>query len=513
MLYLRGVTGEGARTNDTTGSRWARWRTWDPWVLVCALAALLVYLLRGFDDGLTRDMAVYAYGGQQVAEGVPPYAAILNRAGPLAHLVPGFGAWVARQVGVDDLLGMRVLLMLVAVAAVAAIYLAGRDLFRSRAAGLASAAALLCFEGFIRAAVQGPREKTTMVLFLSLALLAMVRQRWATAGAMIALGTLTWQPVAFPAIAGVSVAALLGAQEGRVAALVRIAVGGLIPTVITVVAYAAVGRLQLFVDCFYLINARYTNQASLVDRPLRLWNNIGWGYGWSVWVMYVGALTVVVAAAVSLARPSRYEPRSASLVGLGVTAVVCLLWSLVAFNTWADAFFLLPAAALGIGALAWLLRHWLPPRPLVAVTVAWALVATGFSAAYASTDGNHRLPLQRAEAELVMGLLPPGSELLCIGSPEPLVLLHRRNPVRLQLFGNGLVDYVDDTWPSGLRGYARWIERRAPAALVVGKRYQWLRPVLRRSYVRVGEGKFRWFIQRDVPRDTIEQLKELLPPR
>jgi hypothetical protein len=513
MLYGRGVTGAGAGTDETSGTRWARLRTGDPWVLVCALAALVVYLLRGFEDGLTRDMAVYAYGGQQVAEGVPPYAAILNRAGPLAHLVPGIGAWVAGQVGVDDLLGMRVLLMLVAVAAVATVYLVGRDLTRSRVAGLASAAALLCFEGFIRAAVQGPREKTTMVLFLSLALLAMVRQRWGTAGAMIALGTLTWQPVAFPAIAGVAVAALLGAQEGRVAALVRIAVGGLIPTIITVVAYAAVGRLQLFIDCFYLINARYTDQASLVDRPLPLWDNIRWGYGWSVWVMYLGALTVVVAAVVSLARRSRYEPRSASLVGLGVAAVVCLLWSLAAFNTWADAFFLLPVAAVGIGVLASLLRRWLPPRPVAAVTVAWALVATGFSAAYASTEGDHLLPLQRAEAELVMGVLPPGSELLCIESPAPLVLLQRRNAVRLQLFGNGLVDYVEDTWPGGVRGFARWIERRAPAALVVGKRHRWLRPVLRRSYVRVSEGNFLWFIRRDVPQDTIDQLTELLPPR
>ena len=78
--------------------------------------------------------------------------------------------------------------------------------------------------------------------------------------AFIALATLTWQPVFFAAAAGAAVAALLAERTGKLKALLLIAVGGLIPTAITVGAYVATGQLKLFVDDFLLINAEYTKQ-------------------------------------------------------------------------------------------------------------------------------------------------------------------------------------------------------------------------------------------------------------
>jgi hypothetical protein len=44
---------------------------------------------------------------QQVADGVPPYLGVLNRAGPLAHVLPGVAALVARLGGLDDVITMR----------------------------------------------------------------------------------------------------------------------------------------------------------------------------------------------------------------------------------------------------------------------------------------------------------------------------------------------------------------------------------------------------------------------
>ena len=61
--------------------------------------ALLTYALHGVNGMLTRDLAVYSYAGQQVADGVPPYVGILNRAGPLAHAIPAIGVWIARTAG------------------------------------------------------------------------------------------------------------------------------------------------------------------------------------------------------------------------------------------------------------------------------------------------------------------------------------------------------------------------------------------------------------------------------
>ena len=64
----------------------------DPLVLAVGLVALTVYSLHGVRGNLTRDVGLYAYAGQQVADGVPPYLGVLNRAGPLAHAIPGLGA-------------------------------------------------------------------------------------------------------------------------------------------------------------------------------------------------------------------------------------------------------------------------------------------------------------------------------------------------------------------------------------------------------------------------------------
>ena len=110
----------------------SRLRAVDPLVPVVAGVSLVVYVLHGFQGMLTRDLGIYSYAGQQVADGVPPYLGVLNRAGPLAHVLPGVGALVARLGGLDDVITMRVLFMLMATAAVCVSYLLGRDLFRSR---------------------------------------------------------------------------------------------------------------------------------------------------------------------------------------------------------------------------------------------------------------------------------------------------------------------------------------------------------------------------------------------
>lgn len=487
----------------------------DPLLGLSCLLALLVYLPHGFDGTLTRDLAVYAYGGQQFADGVAPYVAILNRAGPLAHLIPGVGAWVSQQVGVDDLLGMRVLLMLFAVASVGASYLLGRDAFRSRLAGLAAAAAMLCFKGFIIYATYGPREKTSMVFFVLVALLAMVHQRWATTGVFIALATLTWQPVFFAAIAGAVVAVLLGVRQGRIRALLRLAVGGLVPLAAFVVYYAVIGELKVFVDDFLIINARYTEQVSLVSSPGHILQGMQELYGWTLWVFVVGSLAQLAIAAYVLRGPARREPLQAAQIGMGVLFLVGVVWSLKAFNGWPDCFFMFPGAAVGIGGLAAAVARRLPLRVALLATSGWLVVATALSLVYSVDTRDDTLVEQRAGVDTVMGILPAGANIFSVEAPQPLVLTHQRNLSRLQLFGNGLEDYLQDTWPGGQAGYSQWIVEQHPTVIAVGTESDvppWLPPALDQGDYRDvgGTHGWRWWVSSDVGKPTLDRLRTAL---
>ena len=189
-------------------------------LLVVGAVSLVTFALHGLTGTLSRDLSVYTYAGQQVVDGHPPYLGILNRAGPLAHLAPALGVGIARIVGIDDLVGARLLFMAISVLCVCTAYLLGRDLFGSPLVGLVTAATFLSFQGFIEYASNGPREKTLMMLFILLALWAMVHRRWFAAGLCVSLATLTLQIGFFAAAPAVLVALLLAPGEGgRIRAL------------------------------------------------------------------------------------------------------------------------------------------------------------------------------------------------------------------------------------------------------------------------------------------------------
>lgn len=478
--------------------------------MVCGVSAV-VYALHGFAGKMPRDSAFYIYGGQLVAEGEPPYAELFNRAGPIAHLLPGAGVLGARLVGGDDIVGVRLVFMLITVACVAAAYLLGRDLFRSRVVGLAAAAAVLSFNSFNFYATQGPREKTFMALCLLGVLLALVHQRWATTGLLIALGTLTWQPMFFGAFAGTVVAVLLGVRTGKWRALLRVAVGGAVPVAVTVLGFLAVGHLRTFIDDFLLVNARYTRQA---DATLEgVWTTLQGGYDWSVWGLLVGLVAALVAGVVAAWSHWRdWTPAAATLVGSAVMLLVTTYWTMGSYNAWPDSMVFVPFAAVGVGAVAASVRRYLPTPAAIAVVAVWFVGATSMAAHYSITDRNDELDRHRRLVADMMRVLPPDARLASVQAPLPLVLTDQRNPSRFQIFGLGVQDYIDDTWPGGIRGYGRWLVRQEPTAIVLqsGHSPPWLMAAMKGEYVRVGEALgITWFVDLDLG-DRVEQARQVV---
>jgi hypothetical protein len=409
---------------------------------------------------------------------------------------------------------MRVLFLFLTVACVGVAYLLGRDVFRSRAAGLASAAALLSFHGVITYATYGPREKTALLLFVLCALLAIARQRWATTGFFIALATLTWQPVLLPALGGALVAVALGLRTGRPAALLRVVVGGLVPALVTIGMYAAAGALQVFWDDFLLINLHYTDQVSLSDEPGKVWDFMLVGYGWSIWVFLVGSAAVLGQCLVALVRRSgRREPATAALAAAATVLVLGTLWSFQAFNGWPDNFFALPSAVLGIGGLAATVRDRVSPRAARMAVAGWVAAATALSLAFSIGERDDRLDEQRADVAAAMRLLPSDTRILSVAAPQPLVLAHERNLSRLQIFSNGILPYLDDTWAGGREGYARWIARRSPAVIASGGYHlpDWLASTMDASYQCVGRSPgWFWYVRTDLGAPTLRELGAVL---
>ncbi len=480
-----------------------------------ALVACVVFLLRGFDAVLSRDLALYAYAGQQVADGVPPYVGVMNRSGPLAHLVPGAGAWVGDLLGLDDLFAMRALLLLVSVAAVWATYVLGREVFGSRPVGAATALFVAMMPPFVLYAVGGPRDKTTMMLFLILTLVAAARGRWGWAGACLALATLTWQPVFLPGAATVAVAALLTPGR-RVLALLRVAVAGAVTTLVFVAGFAIAGALPEALDGFIRIHLTATYQPGFDDDPEAVWEALREAYDFATYPFAVGLVALPIATLPSawrLARRRTPDPQRAGDVAL-VAAVAGelagLAWSWRTFNGWADALVLAPFAALGLACVLALVLHALPRRAGAGVAAVACLGLLAGGLGYSLDDHDPVLRAQRAEVAQVLDILPDAT-MVSIEAPQPLVLAHLVNPTPHQMFRLGLETYVDDTWPGGLAGYADWVSRTRPTIVAVGggARYDWLMPTLDAHYVEIGTTTgWYWFVDRDLDPATVRRLED-----
>ena len=490
-------------------------RRFDPVGPLVAVAALVLFALHRFEGLLSRDLALYSYAGQQVADGVPPYEGVMNRSGPLAHLVPGLGAALARlaggDTGADDLLGQRVLFLVLSALCVWVAYLLGRDLYDgSRSAGLSAAALLVCIPAVITYATGGPREKTTMMLLLELALLAAVHRRWWWAGAFVALTTLTWQPVFFPALAAVVLAAALTPRGSRWRSLAAIVGGGGVATALMVLYFVLVGAVDDFLDGFVRIHLAYTYQPGLYDDLENQWEGIVEGFGRSLDFVLAGLVLLVLLAPLELAlRRRRTSEQARTRVAFAVATVVGVAWSWRVFNGYADALMLVPFAALGLAGLVSLVATYATWRAAAVLATAWVLVAGYLGQDWARNEGERMLPKQEEEVAAAFAVLPDGATVISIEAPQVLVLTGRTNPTQHQMFRLGLEEYVDDTWPGGLAGYAGYIRDEAPTVVTVGPgaRYDWLLAGLGDDYTQVGSSHgWWWFARTDLGQETLDEL-------
>ncbi len=482
---------------------------------VVAIASATVFLLHGFDGALSRDLGVFVYGGEHVARGIPPYVGIFNTVGPLADAVPGLAIWAGNVVGADPVLAARMVFMVLSVGCCVLTYVLARDVFHSRPAGMVAAAVFLTFEEFIQLASGGPREKTTMLLFLLAALVLVGRRRWLAAGICTALATLAWQPSLAVAVAAAIATAVTGeAGADRARSLGRFLIGGMIPSVIALAAFTSAGALATAFAGFVSVNVLYTHQPSFFSAPSDTLAILWRGYHVSLVVFAFGIAALIGLGAIRVGRSRRDRGATAlppaGLVPLTVAGLVGLGWSLFAINGSPDLFELLPFAAIGVAGVTLALVHRLPRAVALPLMASVVVAALTFAGVESTTSRSNELVQQRADVAAVLGAAPPGSRVLSINASEVLAIAQRDNPTGYQIFDAATDRYLRHTSTGGVTGYARYISRTRPTLIAVDRddASRWPIAVLDHGYRRAGTfSSWAWYVSRNAGHPTWEAVR------
>jgi 4-amino-4-deoxy-L-arabinose transferase-like glycosyltransferase len=445
---------------------------WIGLLLTLALAAGLFTRLN-IDDRLSRDEAVWVYGAQQMLDGVPYYKSIFDAKTPLGPMIASVGVEGARIVGGSDVHGARILFLLFACAAVAAIYELALALWGSVLAALAGAVAFLAFQGFALDAIGGPDAKTPGIAFAVFSMLLLVRRRWLWGGALGALAFLCWQPLGIYMPVAVLAALAISDRGQRRAAAARAALGALVPVAATFAYFALAHALSPFVDAafrFPLEGLQRTPQT--VGQRVGLISDVVdlHYYALHGWLFWGGLLALAVAFAVALVRPAgRSRLRDPLLWVVALTLIPLVLFTLHDFESYPDVFPLLPYSALGAAALASAVMRVRRARAGAAAVLVATAVLAGFMWQRYATTGHSAVPLsaQQVRADTIERLLGPSGRLYAIGDPTPLVLTHRRNPDSYIYLGSGVLQWKLDRSRGGLSGWLASIRAFDPGVIVL----------------------------------------------
>jgi hypothetical protein len=428
--------------------RFTRGIAWAGAVLALAVAVAL-FTRFSFDDTMRRDEAIYAYGGQQLAAGVPLYRGIFDPKTPVAQALAGAAAALAPGRGFADVHAIRVAFFVAACLSVVAVYWLGLVLWGSPLAALLGATVFASFRSFALDAVGGPDAKTPGILFAVVALALLVRRRWFWDALAGSLAALVWQPFAVYPLVAVGAAFAVARWRG-----VRDALAG---AALPFVAFAAwlwgAGALPAAVEATvtYPLHGVERVPETLGERIAHIAGEVWFGYGLTGLLLAAGLLALLVVV------------RRAWVVA--ATLLPLVVFSLHDFQGTADAYPFLPYAAVGVaGACALLVGRWRAVVGVAALVAVFGFSFAGYSHARSRDTGLLR---ERSRAVAVERLLDPGEHFEAFGDPLSLVLTGTRDPTRFVYLSEGVGDWALRHEFGGFEGFAAGIRARRPAVVVV----------------------------------------------
>jgi hypothetical protein len=478
--------------------------------LIVLLVAVALFSRFSIDDTLSRDEAIYAYGGQQLTDGLPFYVSIFDAKTPLAPMIAGAAVGAARAVGADDLYAIRVAFFLFACLTVVAVYLLIVALFGSVSAGLVGAATFSSFGGFALDALTGPDAKTPGIFFAVLSMLLLVRRRYFWGALTGALAFLVWQPLAIYAAVAIAAAAL-AAERGQRGTSAGKALGGAAIPVAATAAYFLLERaLDDLVDGVFVFPVTHLQRSnlSLLERIDRIIGTVNRHYGETRVLFWGGLVLLLVLGGLRIAQ-RREATWSAVKNDPYIHVVVASFLPIVAvtatdFQGYPDLYPALPYAAIGIGAGFALAASRLDAavvpqlgRALAAVAVIGLAILSWF----AYSDDRPRdtgLLRQRSAAARIEQVLASGGTLYALGNPAMLVLTERRNPDRYVYLEAGVDGWVVDHVRGGFDGWTAAIRAADPSVVILdgwrSRLARRMRASLRVEYVPMRASRLRVFV-------------------
>ncbi len=490
----------------------------DVWWMIalalCAAAYSLQYdILR---QPIPHDTTFHIYAAQQMLAGNAIYRDVAIIKAPLADFVSAFAIFVARVIGISDIMGTRLMSLAMVMATTSATYWAGRVLFQSRAVGILAGIVMASWNFYGLRALTGPEPKVFVILFALLALAFLAQKRWGWTGVCAALSTLAWQPALMVQAIAMLLALLAPfleskrarPQENLRAGLqnnARLLLGFLAPFAFVMLYLVANNALLAAYNATIGANVTHFNNTQArvplfqtVDGNLAEIIEDGALYCYSLgeyWLNGIGALgffSMLAAQIVSAARAKRL-PLDLRRTPLILYAFGFAAFTLIDFDYCPDLIPLMPVVALGVGWLAVTLSRALTrgisssvPNAAQAQMILLALVAAALLYVYWFDVWGYRITGttfgdQVQVANAAKEYLQPGDRVLSFGNAIVLIETQQPNATKILHLGSKSGLGVLASEPGGMQGMIDALDQNPPKVITLARetRLDWTKPLYR----------------------------------
>lgn len=444
-------------------------------VIAFLLGAAVMLFYDPFSHPEAGDPALYDYMAQCIVRGQIPYRDVVDGKAPGSLYVSAAAMVISKTVGLRDIIGVRLMNVLLVGLLSALTYAAVEAYLRDRIAAFIAFLIPLMSTPFALLMMGGTQPKLAMALFGILTLLLIAKDRPMWAGACSMLSCLCWQPgLMFTGVAFLMFSRYLTGWRDRRA--LKVMLGAAIPLAAVLVYFYSRGALG---DLWsWTITYNYTTYGPKLMRGFaeavsRVWETITDVFRRDV------VLVILSAVGITLFFVERIRAKFERREALGspelfkdallIPPAVYLGFCLISFQGPDDLIPLFPFVGIFAGlviskaargvASSWRTR-W-AGRVLIVAPVFILVLAVVRAAAYRVQSGS-TLQDQEKEFAIVADLLGTGDKIYAHRGSELLVLLDRSNLNKYVLFDRGKDDYVDARMPGGFKAVLDEMESQAP---------------------------------------------------